>query len=318
VTSDPVRGEMMLRPDFTVPVVLQHIRSGGDAARYTYSGEVFRQQENDPERPSEYIQTGYELFSAGDPAAAEAEVFALFQEVLSPLGLRAATGDIGILVAAVQGLATSAARKAALLRHVWRPRRFRALLDRFSGKSPVPAARTRLLRAMAAGKDVLTGGAPMIGLRSAAEIAERIDTLVADAAEPPIGAGEVALLDEILDLRETAPMVLERLRDLAVDMPAMIRAIERFEARLEAMAAQGVDVDALEFEGSYGRTTMEYYDGFVFGFYAENRPGLPAVASGGRYYALTRVLSKSGGGAFAAVGGVIRPELVLDLKRALA
>ena len=40
--------------------------------------------------------------------------------------------------------------------------------------------------------------------------------------------------------------------------------------------ARGVDVDNLDFEGSsYGRTSMEYYDGFVFGFYAETRPDLP-------------------------------------------
>jgi ATP phosphoribosyltransferase regulatory subunit len=32
------------------------------------------------------------------------------------------------------------------MRHIWRPRRFRALLDRFAGRAPVPpAARLRLL-----------------------------------------------------------------------------------------------------------------------------------------------------------------------------
>ncbi len=51
-----------------------------------------------------------------------------------------------------------------------------------------------------------------------------------------------------------------------------------------------MDVAALDFEGSYGRTHMEYYDGFVFGFYAEARPDLPPVATGGRYDALTRAL----------------------------
>ncbi|HHI69692.1 MAG TPA: ATP phosphoribosyltransferase regulatory subunit, partial [Rhodobacteraceae bacterium] len=74
---------------------------------------------------------------------------------------------------------------------------------------------------------------------------------------------------------------------------------------------RGVDVQALDFEGSYGRTTLEYYDGFVFGFYAETRPDLPAVASGGRYDALTSVLGQ--GRSIPAVGGVIRPELVLEL-----
>jgi ATP phosphoribosyltransferase regulatory subunit len=83
------------------------------------------------------------------------------------------------------------------------------------------------------------------------------------------------------------------------------------ETRLEALAKRGVDVAALEFEASYGRTTMEYYDGFVFGFVAELRPDLPPVATGGRYDALTRILG--GGRAVPAVGGVVRPELVLAL-----
>ena len=70
-------------------------------------------------------------------------------------------------------------------------------------------------------------------------------------------------------------------------------------------------MNALEFEGSYGRTTLEYYDGFVFGFYAEGRPDLPPVATGGRYDALTRQLGQ--GRAIPAVGGVIRPELALAI-----
>ncbi len=33
VTSDPLRGEMVLRPDFTVPVVQMHMESRADPAR---------------------------------------------------------------------------------------------------------------------------------------------------------------------------------------------------------------------------------------------------------------------------------------------
>ena len=42
VTQDPIRGEMMLRPDFTVPVVQMHMRNGAEPALYCYLGEVFR------------------------------------------------------------------------------------------------------------------------------------------------------------------------------------------------------------------------------------------------------------------------------------
>lgn len=33
-TSDTLRGEQMLRPDFTVPVVQMHMRQGAEPARY--------------------------------------------------------------------------------------------------------------------------------------------------------------------------------------------------------------------------------------------------------------------------------------------
>ncbi len=307
VTSDPLRGEMMLRPDFTVPVVQMHMDSGADPARYTYAGEVFRKQEAGSRRASEYLQVGYELFDGRDPAAADAEVFALFSRILAPLGLRAATGDIGLLRAAVTGLSTTETRKAALLRHLWRPRRFRSLLDRFCGRRPAPAGRAAVLAAA----DPMAGAGPEIGLRTREEVVARIERLRADAAEPPVAAQEAALLEELMGLRETAPNVLSHLRTLAIDMPAISDAVDGFEARLGALARHGVDIDVLEFEASFGRTTMEYYDGFVFGFFAPSRPDLPPVATGGRYDALTRVLGQ--GREAPAVGGVIRPGLTLEL-----
>ena len=310
VTADPLRGEMMLRPDFTVPVVQMHMESGADPARYAYSGEVFRKQEEDLGRPSQYVQVGYELFGGHDPAKADAEVFALVSKVLAGMELRPVTGDIGILMAAVSGLQTTDARKAALLRHIWRPRRFRALLDRFGGKLPMPESRAKIL----ANEIPLEPPVAEIGLRGWGEVVARIGALRDDAAQSFISHEEISLLDEILNLRETSPNVLSNLRDIGVDLPAIQPAIGRLSERLDALEEQGVDVQTLEFEGNYGRTTMEYYDGFVFGFYPVSRPDLPAVATGGRYDALTRVLGQ--GRVVPAVGGVVRPGLIAELRGA--
>ena len=112
-TDDPDRGEMMLRPDFTLPVVDMHMSEGRAPARYTYLGEVFRKQQAGSGRPSEYLQLGFELFDTGDPGRADAEVFALFDAALRPLGLRAVTGDMGVLLAAIAALDTSAAAATA-------------------------------------------------------------------------------------------------------------------------------------------------------------------------------------------------------------
>lgn len=306
VTSDAIRGEQMLRPDFTVPVVQMHMDGGADPARYTYSGEVFRRQEDYPERPHEYLQVGYEVFDGSDPAAADAEVFALFADAVAHLGLRAATGDIGILMAAVQGLRTSERRKNALMRHVWRPRRFRALLDRFGGRSVLPATRA----AMIAGD--LICDAPLTGLRTQREIDARLEAIRADAEDAPISNAEMEGLDTLLSVRETLPFALQRLEDVAVDLPATVGAVQKFEARMNALTRRGIDVETLDFEANYGRTSMEYYDGFVFGLHADQQPHLPTVASGGRYDALTKRLGR--GAAIPAVGGVLRPELVVQLE----
>ncbi|MEM6729045.1 MAG: ATP phosphoribosyltransferase regulatory subunit, partial [Pseudomonadota bacterium] len=102
VTHDALRGEQMLRPDFTVPVVQMHMAGDATPARYTYAGPVFRRQDIDATRPSEYPQVGYEVF--GEVTLAEEEeavLFALFHRALDGVSCRAVMGDMGILRAAV-------------------------------------------------------------------------------------------------------------------------------------------------------------------------------------------------------------------------
>ncbi len=309
VTQDPLRGEQMLRPDFTVPVVQMHMAKYADPARYTYAGEVFRRQETDTGRPSEYMQVGYEVFDGRDPAAADAEVFALIAAPLAHLGLRAVTGDMGLLIAAVEGLDTTPARKAALRRHIWRPARFRALLDRYAGRSAPPAARVALLTAA-----LPFGDAPDIGLRNRDEVATRIAALRIDAAAPPLTAADIDRLTALLAIAGPMPVALAALDQLARDMPAIRQATDAIHRRMDALTARGITPATLHFDATHGRGSMEYYDGFVFSLIAPQHSDLPPVASGGRYDALTRVLGA--GAAVPAVGGVIRPELVLTLEAA--
>ena len=304
VTQDTTLGEMMLRPDFTVPVVQAHMRTGAEPARYCYSGPVFRKQEG--ARAREYLQVGYEVFARDDPARADAEVFALFSRLLAGHGLRPVTGDIGILKAAVSGLETSPERKAALMRHIWRPRRFRALLERMGGQGPLAEARAALVAKLRTG---VPQQAPGIGLRSEAEIAERVALLIADAETPPVPQAQVSALEALLALKAPVRDALARMRAQGWAAPGP--ALDRLEARLDALDAAGIDTTSLPFETSFGRTNMEYYDGFVFGFIAP-RCDLPPVATGGRYDALTAVLGQ--GRAIPAVGGVIRPEALATLE----
>jgi ATP phosphoribosyltransferase regulatory subunit len=311
MTTDPLQGEMMLRPDFTVPVVQQHMAYGADPARYCYMGEVFRSRETLGHRKNEYLQVGFEVFDRNAPEQADAEVYALFAKLLGGTVARPVTGDIGILMAAVRGLDTSERRKAALLRHIWRPRRFRALLDRFAGRAAIPKARAELLERLATGSaaDLMQAAGPFIGLRGPDEVATRVAALIEDADAPPIAAPEAALLYDLLSLQAPAEAALAHLRGITFLLSAIAPAVDRFAARLVALRSRGIDTATLPFEASLGRTSMEYYDGFTFSFLAK---GIDPVASGGRYDALTAVLGL--GRSIPAVGGVILPALALQVR----
>ena len=310
VTHDPLAGETMLRPDFTVPVVQAHMTNGAEPARYCYAGEVFRRQEADEGRAREYLQVGYEVFDRADPAAADAEVFDLIARALAPWSPRPATGDLGILIAAVEGLTTSERRRAALRRHIWRPVRFRRLMERFTGAAGVSPARSVLLTRLASEtpEAVIAEAGTALGQREAGEIAARLSALVEDAETPPLSKTEAEVIDALLTLETTMARALGPIRDMAVDLPGLGPAADRLEARADALAARGHDPAALPFAPARGRSAMEYYDGFVFTFSA---PGADApMATGGRYDALTSVLGQ--GRSIPAVGGVIRPGLLED------
>ncbi|MEM9432807.1 MAG: ATP phosphoribosyltransferase regulatory subunit [Pseudomonadota bacterium] len=313
VTQDPVRGELMMRPDFTVPVVQMHMNSGAEPARYTYQGRVFRMQDAGTGRASEYLQVGLELFDENTPSIADAEIFSIIFQSLEPYELRAATGDIGILRAAVSGLSTSEPRRKALQRHIWRPRRFRALLDRFAGQAAAPSGREDILAALnnTHPSTLVATHREQPGLRSIEDVCDRLEILQKDALTDDIPASEYAAIGALLNMSASLPDALVALREIAHDLPSIGPAVDGFEARLIALKDRNIAIDNLFFEGSYGRTSLEYYDGFVFGFYPMD--GGAPVATGGRYDALTRVLGQ--GRAIPAVGGVIRPEATAELRK---
>ena len=303
LTTDPVRGEVVLRPDFTVPVVQMHMENGAEPARYCYLGEVFRKQDHGETRPAhprdnEYLQAGFELFSR-DPDA-DAEVFALFHRILAPCRLTATMGDMDLILDAVAGLPLGEARRAMLAHHIWRPARFEALVARFS--APLTP------------RSFAVNGAPWTGLRGESEMVARIDRLESVRAEPVLPAIWRDRLTRLFAVAGPAPEALDELRVLADHMPAIAKAVARLGHRLGAIAARGIGPETIHFDASHGRRTMEYYDGMTFSFTSPAHPDWPPVASGGRYDALTAVLARQAGSpGIPAVGGIIRPGLVAEL-----
>lgn len=300
VTHDPIRGEVMMRPDFTVPVVQMHMAGGAEPARYCYLGEVFRKQDHGDTRPehpreNEYLQAGFELFARDD--AADAEVFTLFADILAPYRLSAVMGDMSLVLDAIRALPLSPTRRDMLLHYIWQPKRFRACLARFS--SPAPR------------RDFGDDSGVWTGLRSPKEMQARIARLNAIAEETPLAAEWSGRLQHLLSITGSAPQALGELQALAKEMPQIGAAVARLGKRLALIAERGIDIAAIRFDASHGRHSMEYYDGMTFSFFT-HRADWPPVASGGRYDALTQVLGQ--GKAIPAVGGIIRPGLVAELE----
>jgi len=310
VTNDPLRGEMMLRPDFTVPIVQSHIRDVATLARYTYAGPVWRKQGQDRGRKSEYPQVGFEVFGEEDAASADAEVFALFESSLADLPIHPITGDMGLIFAAIENLDTDDRRKTALRRHVWRPEKFKRLLYRYSSKANLSVSREKLFEAYKSKnvEKMLENSGKFVGLRSIDEVFARVETLYAGENSDRISEIEVKRITDILDMSCTFDLAADQLLKIA---PELVAAANKLSARAKALDALGVDIANLRFEAAYGRKTLEYYDGFVFGFYGSD-PALSPVAQGGRYDAMTSVLGD--GTPIPAVGGIVRPETVLELR----
>lgn len=316
---DPERdNELALRPDFTVPVALAHASGGWQRrAAYSYQGPVFRRQEPGLGRPVEYFQAGVERFGDPDPVAADAAVFALLWRGLAALGVTpaATVGDLSIPFALLDALEMPVARRAALRRHFWRPARFQALIAR-ACQPPEPTPERRQLVEAVAGPSpsgavagmMLAAGEP-VGSRDAAEVVARAQRLAAETEEPPMPGADARLIADVLAVSAPAPAAAAQLRRIARTAGVGIDlAIDRFEARLEALEAEGIATSLLAFDAAFGRN-LEYYDGFVFELRAPGGAPHPPLAGGGRYDAMTVRLGAER--PVAAVGGMIRPEAVL-------
>ena len=143
-----------------------------------------------------------------------------------------------------------------------------------------------------------------VGLRTRDEIAARIALLADEAETPPIAEAELTRLRALEQIEGPAREAVAKLKALEEGASAA-----RLSDTLDAIADRGYDPATLRFQASFGLTSLEYYSGFVFGFTAK---GQAPAATGGRYDLLTAALN--GGTVTPAVGGVVRPEVVLTLR----
>lgn len=321
LVHDLEEGDLVLRPDFTVPILSAHIHSGSGPARYAASGRVWRRS-NAGQKPGAsaatpnedmrrlsrhgFWQIGLEIIGdnngsdskleAQENRMSDAEIFRLASDIARDRGLEARIGDLGLIIGLIDELVRPDWRRAALKRHLWRPNAFARLLKRYQSGA-----------ARHAGKSI--GDLPQFGRRSEEMVNARLKRLREDAQYPPISAKIAALLSDILAIKCNLAEAPGRLAGKFAGWPELEAMLVKFQARNDALKAAGIDIGKIEFNAGFGRAGMEYYDGLVFGFFASK--GQAAIL-GGRYDRLAGALGASG--ALSAIGLAYRPELVASGK----
>ena len=318
IVEDPVRGNLMLRPDFTVPIVQMHLESGIEAEKYCYAGKVWRKQDQFSLRQTEYWQAGFEHFGGKNVPADDVAAFSLIRKAIGNLDLEIVTGDLGILRSAINGLTTNTRCKKALLRQLWRPARFRQTLQYFSSSSSlIKDSQLKLIEALKVGslEKELSQVGPIIGLRRAQDIVNRIEFIAEDSKENPINEFDLKFLEDLLSISCPLVEASAYIKKISRSNVELNEAVILLENRLDAMSDAKVDTKKISFEVSFGRTSMEYYDGFVFEIHVDKKGILAPVAQGGRYDELTKFFNNRGDSenVLSAIGGIIRPEILIEL-----
>ena len=316
VTEGPAGERLALRPDFTIPVCLEHLKNGTGARRYAYEGLVFRRHDSGaPERR----ETGCEDIGQADPVTADADMLALAVAAAStlvagPLSVR--IGDIGLFAALLRALGLPGRWRRRLRRSFGVPNMMATQLEKLS--TPRAGSDPRLDAELSAAADAHDRGALVAlvvqraerhglaegGGRSPEEIAERFLDQRA-LAETHIDARALDTLRSFLELRAPLGKAADALASFAGEHRLdLTDPLENFGARADAIAGRAPPAD-ISFEASFGRP-LDYYTGLVFEVRAEGL-GAP-LAGGGRYDRLLEMLGAER--RIPAVGFTMRLDLI--------
>lgn len=299
LTESETGESLCLRPEFTIPVCIGHIAShAATPRRYAYLGEVFRQRRGGE---NEFFQAGIEDLGDAETARADAGSIAdahrLLERVLPKAPLSITLGDQSLFEAVLLALGL--------------PRGWRMRLARAFGSSAVLAAALADLANPSRSGQMEPAIAALVAdgdhERLAGHIAERMREtgLSPDAGRSPAGIARrliekaelrsVRLADEafsalktFLSIRTSLDKATAELSQFCADARLSLGpALDNFVARVEAIEAEGVQLEAIRYDAAFGRP-LDYYTGLVFEMAAQGqeRP----LLGGGRYDRLLTLL----------------------------
>jgi ATP phosphoribosyltransferase regulatory subunit len=299
LTESETGQTLCLRPEFTIPVCLDHIASqAGTPRRYAYLGEVFRQRR---EGQAEFFQAGIEDLGEKNTAEADArsvaDAHALLELALPGRELKITLGDQTIFEAVLAALGL--------------PRGWRMRLARAFGSADMLVAALADLATPPRNTSLAEPVASLVADGDAGRLAAHIAVGMEEAGLSP-SAGrtpdEIArrLIEraELRSVRLSAEAFAALKTFLAIHVPladaagalekfaagaglSLAAALKNFAARAEAISTHGLPVGSIHYDAAFGRP-LDYYTGLVFEITASgsDRP----LAGGGRYDRLLTLL----------------------------
>ena len=302
LTESETGEALCLRPEFTIPVCLDHIASrAGTPRRYAYLGEVFRQRRGGA---NEFFQAGIEDIGEENVAEADArsvaDAAALLEVTLPGRALTVTLGDQAVFEAVLAALGLPRGWQKRLARAFGAPDLLEAALtdlaqpangnvpDRTSPGIATgnPAALADEVRQMmeAAGFPTSSGRTPEDIARRLIEKAELARVRLPDSA--------FAALKAFLGIHVPLDRAVDTLADFAKAAGLKLDGgLELFSARAKAIARRGGPAAEIRYDAAFGRP-LDYYTGLVFEISATG--GTRPLVGGGRYDRLLTLLGAKG------------------------
>ncbi|MFT4185037.1 MAG: ATP phosphoribosyltransferase regulatory subunit [Rhizobium sp.] len=299
MTENETGASLCLRPEFTIPVCLRHIETAtGTPKRYSYLGEIFRQRR---EGGHEFYQAGIEDLGDRDIASADAraigDAIGILNRLVPGRALSVTLGDQAVFEAVVQALGLPSGWQKRLIHAFGNMMQLETLLARLASPQPVTGLDPHALDFLTRGDEeglvrhidatMKATGYSTNASRSPQEIARRLrEKLV--LSETRLDDAAFHVLEEFLSLSlplADASSALAGFADAAgLKLGA---ALERFDARVAALANAGVDAAKIDYRAAFGRP-LDYYTGLVFEVTVEGSAAV--LAGGGRFDRLLTLL----------------------------
>ncbi|AVA20462.1 ATP phosphoribosyltransferase regulatory subunit [Rhizobium sp. LEGMi198b] len=299
MTENETGASLCLRPEFTIPVCLRHIETAtGTPKRYSYLGEIFRQRR---EGGNEFYQAGIEDLGDRDIAGADArligDAIGILNRLVPGRALSVTLGDQAVFEAVVQALGLPSGWQKRLVHAFGNMTQLQTLLARLASPQPVTGLDPHVFDFLTRGDEqglvkhidstMKATGYSTNASRSPQEIARRLrEKLV--LSETRLDDAAFGVLEEFLSLRLPLAEASSALAGFADAAGLKLgTALERFDARVAALAKAGVNAAQIEYRAAFGRP-LDYYTGLVFEVMVEGSPAV--LAGGGRFDRLLTLL----------------------------